>query len=303
VRIVVPPALGGERVDRAIAVITALPRSQVAELVESRLVSVEGRPVASRSRRLAVGEVVDVDVTKRAADPSPGGDPAVEVDVVYEDGDLLIVDKAPGLVVHPGRGNSSATLLNGLLARYPDLVVAGPPERPGIVHRLDKGTSGLLVVARTEASRLSLVRQLSDHSVERAYKALVRGHVSARSGLVDAPLGRSSKDRTAMAVKSRGRPARTRYVVERHFDDPLPYTLVTCRLETGRTHQVRVHMAAIGHPIVADERYGARADGLGLRRLFLHAELLAFTHPRTGERVNFVAPLPADLVSALDALS
>lgn len=305
-RIVVPPALEGERVDRAVAAVTALPRSQVAELVEDHRVSVDGRPVRSRSRRLVSGEVVEVEITGLAPEVSVEADAGLVVTVVHEDDQVVVVDKAPGVVVHPGRGNRAGTLVNGLLARYPDLSAVGPPGRPGIVHRLDKGTSGLLVVARTPEARQSLVRQLSEHGVERSYRALVIGKVASASGVIDAPIGRSGRDRTAMAVTGGGRPARTTYVVERRFASPVEATLLRCRLETGRTHQVRVHMSAIGHPIAGDDRYGPRARearALLLRRPFLHAERLAFTHPATGERLELRSPLPEDLRGTLNVLS
>jgi 23S rRNA pseudouridine1911/1915/1917 synthase len=205
--------------------------------------------------------------------------------------------------VHPGAGNARGTMVAGLLARYPELAGVGEPERPGIVHRLDKGTSGLLVVARTQDAYESLVEQLSSRSVERRYLTLVWGCPEPATGVVDAPIGRSRRDPTRMTVSATGREARTRYEVRERFTEPIVASLVECKLETGRTHQIRVHLAAIGRPVVGDPRYkGARAS-FKTPRMFLHAHTLAFDHPATGERVSFTAPLPADLQSVLDRLS
>ncbi|MGH3630465.1 MAG: RluA family pseudouridine synthase, partial [Sciscionella sp.] len=173
-------------------------------------------------------------------------------------------------------------------------------DRPGIVHRLDKGTSGLLVVARTEDARSRLGEQLADRSMGREYVALVAGRVESDAGMVDAPLGRSDADPTRIRVQAGGRPARTRYQVERRFDAPEPATLLRCRLETGRTHQIRVHLSSIGHPVVGDDRYGGRpCEGLAPSRPFLHAAVLTFEHPATGEQLRFESPIPEDLAGCL----
>jgi 23S rRNA pseudouridine1911/1915/1917 synthase len=216
-----------------------------------------------------------------------------------------VVDKPAGLVVHPGAGHQQGTLVHGLLARWPDLAVMEPPERPGIVHRLDKGTSGLLVVARTVAARDALVAQMAARTVDRRYTALVWGLVESDEGLIDAPIQRAETDPTRMAIRAGGRPARTRYRVEDRFRSPAPATLLECRLETGRTHQIRVHLAAIGHPVVGDPRYGRgvsarseRTDRLPAGRLWLHAGRLSFDHPTSGQRLCFSSPIPADLHDA-----
>jgi 23S rRNA pseudouridine1911/1915/1917 synthase len=313
---VLPSALDGERVDRAVALLTGATRQAVADLVAAGGVSVGGRTVTTRSRRVRTGEVLSAEVAPNT-DPRADGlvaDPSVEFSVVYEDSDLVVVDKPAGLVVHPGNGNQTGTLVAGLLARYPDLAplaeVAGAEYRPGIVHRLDKGTSGLLVVARTQAARSALMAQLAAREIERRYQALVGGTVEADEGLVDAPLGRSERDPTAMAVRIGGREARTRYRVEARYREPVVATLLECRLETGRTHQIRVHLAAIGHPVVGDDRYDGtppRATKpnrlLSPGRLWLHAATLAFSHPTTGAQVRLTAPLPADLRASLAAFS
>jgi len=293
-QLTVPGSLGGERVDKAVALLSGLPRSQVNHLVEGGAVRVDGRAVASRSRRLVAGEVLEVDVPERE-DRSPAADPGVDVPVVHEDEHVIVVDKPAGLVVHPGAGNQRATMVNGLLHRYPDLAGVGDDEiRPGVVHRLDAGTSGLLVVARNPAAFDDLVSQLAARTVERRYRALVHGRVAPPAGVVDGPLGRDPRDPTRHAVAAGGKEARTHYEVLDRRDDT---TLLACRLETGRTHQIRVHLAAIGHPVVGDVLYGGRLD-LGLTRPYLHAFRLAFHHPATGERVAFDSPVPPDLVEA-----
>jgi 23S rRNA pseudouridine1911/1915/1917 synthase len=290
---VVPAALAGERIDRVVAMLTDLPRSEVTALVADGRVTLDGRPVTAKGRRVAEGEEVSVDL------PEPGPtelvpEPEVDVPVVFADEHVIVVDKPPGLVVHPGAGNATGTLVQGLLARFPDLAGGDDPSRPGVVHRLDQGTSGLLMVARTPAAHTALVEQLVSRAVERLYLALVVGHVEAPSGMVDAPIGRSGADPTKMAVRGDGREARTRYEVQQRFDEPVACTLVRCKLETGRTHQIRVHMAAIGHPVVGDPRYGS-SRGLKAPRPFLHAVRLSFDHPATGERLSFESPLPPDL--------
>jgi 23S rRNA pseudouridine1911/1915/1917 synthase len=231
----------------------------------------------------------------------------VEFGVVHADADVAVVDKPAGLVVHPGAGHQEGTLVGGLLSRFPDLsalVVAGvcPPDRPGIVHRLDKGTSGLLAVARTEAAYGALVAQLADRSMQRRYLALVEGSVADDRGEIDAPIGRSTRKPTKMAIAAGGRAARTRFTVLERRHLPRPTTLVELSLESGRTHQIRVHMAAIGHPVVGDARYGTPERALGPGRFFLHAHRLGFTHPTSGEHMEFSAGLPADLDRYLGGL-
>jgi 23S rRNA pseudouridine1911/1915/1917 synthase len=298
----VPGSLGGERVDRAVALLCDLPRGEVAGLVAGGRVRLDGRAVKTRSRRVEAGQRLEVDMPD--AEPvALTGDPTVDVPVVAADEAVIVVDKPAGLVVHPGAGNRTGTLVQGLLARYPDIAGVGDPGRPGVVHRLDAGTSGLLVVARTPEAYASLVAQLADRSVERRYLALTWGSFDADTGLIDAPLGRSSGDPTAMAVVSGGRPARTRYQVVARYrlsgrsgtQPGAPATLVECTLETGRTHQIRVHLAAIGHPVVGDARYRGHRPSLPVDRPFLHAYRLGFDHPDSGHRCAYESPLPPDL--------
>ncbi len=298
-----PAALDGERLDRVVSLLTGCSRADASALVAAGEVLVDGAPVVTGSRRVRGGQrltVVGAPATDRLA-----ADPEVAFDVVHADEDVIVVDKPAGLVVHPGAGHGRGTLVHGLLARFPEIATVGDPTRPGIVHRLDRGTSGLLVVARTQAAYDALVAQLSARAVERVYTALVWGVPEAPRGVIDAPIGRSARDPERMTVSSRGRPARTRYEVVRAFHRPAELALLSCRLETGRTHQIRVHLAAVGHPVVGDARYhGMRPPLAGtLDRPFLHATRLAFTHPRTGEEVRFERPLPPDLVAVLDRCS
>jgi len=304
----VPAALAGERIDRVVAMLTELPRAEVASLVEAGAIRIGGRVVGRGSRKVREGEVVEVDVPERVEVEALAADPSVEVAVVHEDDDVLVVDKAAGVVVHPGAGHVTGTMVQGLLARYPELARlpvegAGEADRPGIVHRLDAGTSGLLVVARTARAYHALVGQLAARDVQRHYRALVLGTVEANAGEVDAPIGRSDRDPTQMAVATGGREARTRYQVRERYAEPIATTELVCKLETGRTHQIRVHLAAIGHPVVGDARYGGDRPAIAMARPFLHAERLAFEHPATGEVLTFTSPLPADLAAVLRGLT
>jgi 23S rRNA pseudouridine1911/1915/1917 synthase len=296
----VPRALDGERVDRVVAFLTGLPRSEVADLVAAGAVRLAGSTVDTRARRVSEGDVVDVDMPA-PADDRLVPDAGVELTVVYDDADVIVIDKPAGLVVHPGAGRPAGTLVHGLVARFPDVAAVGDPRRPGIVHRLDKGTSGLMVVARTPAALADLTAQLKARTIERRYLALVLGEVAEGKGVVDAPVGRSARQPTRMAVTNRGRAARTRYEVLERYTEPVPATLLECRLETGRTHQVRVHLAAIGHPVAGDTRYG-RGQALAMNRPFLHAHSLAFDHPGDGTRRQFESPLPADLEAVRERL-
>jgi 23S rRNA pseudouridine1911/1915/1917 synthase len=309
----VPRTLTGVRVDRAVSILTGVSRSEAAGLVSSGRVLVDGRPVLQRSLPLASGSELVVALPEATAPLEP--DPSVRFGVVYEDADLVVADKPAGVVVHPGAGTLGGTLIAGLLARYPDIGALAPvsdPVRPGVVHRLDKGTSGLLVVARSAVAYRSLVAQMGARTVGRRYLALVAGNVPDDRGVVDAPVGRSTRTPTKMAVTPAGRPARTGYAVVERYDRLFdgagggwldrPASLLACTLETGRTHQIRVHFAAIGHPVVGDERYGARTNRrlLAPGRLFLHAAELSIDHPVSRERLAWTSPLPDDLRAVLE---
>ncbi len=293
-----PASLAGERVDRAVALLTGWSRAEIQGLVEAGAVRVGGRTVA-KSHRLVEGDEVEVEGA-----PPPEAPPvaeAVDFTVLYADADVAVVSKPAGLVVHPGAGHETGTMASGLLQRFPDVAGVGEPMRPGIVHRLDRDTSGLMVVARSPHAYEVLTTALAAREVERRYTALAWGEFDSRRGTIDAPIGRSTARRTRMAVREAGREARTGYEVIRQFHDPT-VALVECTLETGRTHQIRVHLSAIGHPIVGDGTYGGDRQPLRPGRPFLHAYSLAFIHPETGERLAFSDPLPPELEKMLAAL-
>ncbi len=300
----IPDALAGERLDRVVAMLASCSRAEAAALVAAGQVRVGGAVVTTRASKVRVGEVLELDAPDRDEVARLLPEPGVEVPVVYEDEHLLVIDKPAGLVVHPGAGRSAGTLVHGLLAHYPEVAGVGvDATRPGIVHRLDKGTSGLLLVARTQRAYESLVKALSARTVHRRYRTLVWGHVAAATGLIDAPIGRSTREPTRMAVAERGREARTRYEVLATYTEPVEVTQLACMLETGRTHQIRVHLRSIGHPVVGDVRYDGARQSLPMSRPFLHAEVLELAHPVSGEPLRFESPLPADLEAVLAQLS
>jgi 23S rRNA pseudouridine1911/1915/1917 synthase len=299
----VPAALAGERLDRVVALMLDVSRSVASAVIDAGGASVDGDIATSGKLRLDQGQEVAVDPDAVPGQEPPGPDDSIEFGIVHVDDDVIVIDKPAGLVVHPGAGNPAGTLVNGLLARFPELGgVGGDPVRPGIVHRLDAGSSGLLVVARTDAAAEALIGQFADHHATRVYLALVWGHPDAPHGIIDAPIGRSKRDPLRMAVVADGRRARTEYRVLERFDRPADLALLECELETGRTHQIRVHLSSINHPLVGDPVYGQRRPKLGVERPFLHAAQLAFEHPGTGEPVSFRSPLAADLQDRLDSL-
>jgi 23S rRNA pseudouridine1911/1915/1917 synthase len=299
----IPAALAGERLDRIVAIVTGASRSGAAALVEAGGAKVDGDVVSVGKLRLREGQRVEIDPSLLPADALPVADATVEVHVVHADDDLLVVDKQSGLVVHPGAGNATGTLVNGLLARYPEIAGVGDPMRPGIVHRLDVGTTGLLVVARTQIAYERLVEALSERRVGRTYRTLVWGHPESANGVIDAPVGRDIRDPMRMAVVEGGREARTQFrTLVTLRADTTDVAHLECKLETGRTHQIRVHLAAIGHPVVGDATYGGARSAITVPRPMLHAAALALVHPVTGESLQFTSPLPADFVAVLDAL-
>ena len=298
----VGPEAAGRRLDEVVAELAGTSRAQAARWATDGLVGVDGRP-RPKSHRLHGGERL---AWARPPDPPAGGPVAEDrpLAVRYEDDHLLVVAKPAGLVVHPGPGHATGTLVNALLGR-PGISLSGgggAADRPGIVHRLDKDTSGLLLVAKDDPTQLALARDLAAHRVERRYLALVQGRLPAGTGTVDAPIARHPRDRKRMAVVDGGRRAVTHWKVLETFP---AVQLIEATLETGRTHQVRVHLASLRHPLAGDRTYGADptlATRLGLTRPFLHAWQLAFTHPAGGRRVELTEPLPADLQGVLDRL-
>lgn len=297
---VVPDELADERLDRMVALITGCSRAEAVESIRAGSVLVDGVSSTKPSVRVHAGAEVSIAADPVAAPEVVEPDASVEVRVVYSDDDIIVIDKQPGLVVHPGAGHRESTLVHGLLAQFPELRDVGEPLRPGLVHRLDRGTSGLLVVARTQDAYTDLVEQLSDHSVERVYTAMTWRHFEHPNGVIDAPIGRSRRDPLRMTVAADGRDSRTHYRVEEEFQEPIAASLVTCELETGRTHQIRVHLASIGHAVLGDEIYGGLRHSFRMSRPFLHARQLSFRHPGTGDHVTFDSPLPGDLQHVLD---
>jgi 23S rRNA pseudouridine1911/1915/1917 synthase len=310
----VPHDKARRRLDKALAdALPALSRSRLKALIEAGRVTRGAAAVTDPAAKVKAGDVFTVAVP--AAAPAVPAPQAMPLAVVYEDDDLIVVDKPAGLVVHPAAGNPDGTLVNALLAHCGgSLSGIGGVARPGIVHRLDKGTSGLLVAAKNDFTHQRLAQALEKRKVERAYKALVWGEPSPRRGEVAGPIGRSPKNRKKMAiVKKGGKPALTRYAVLRAVG--VAASLVECRLATGRTHQIRVHMAALGHPVVGDPLYGGRmtrrlAKAPDAARRFLdafdhqalHAYLLGFIHPRSGERLQFESKLPRYFNELMDVL-
>ena len=287
----------GVRLDAFLSADGALTRSQAARLIAEGRVRVNGKP-AAKSARISGGETVTVDVPQLRETALPPQD--IPLDVVYEDDDVIVVNKPTGLVVHPAPGHPDGTLVNALLHHCGDsLSGIGGEKRPGIVHRIDRDTSGLIIAAKNDAAHLALSAQLKDHSLSRTYECLVTGNMKQDSGTVDAPIGRSSADRKKMAVVPTGRRAVTHWEVVARYPG---VTHLRCRLETGRTHQIRVHMAYIGHPILGDTVYGAKKPVPGLTGQCLHATGLRFVHPRTGEPVELHCPLPPEFTAMLQKL-
>lgn len=285
------------RIDVFLAANTELSRSRLQKLIKDGAVERNGK-LCKANTEIRTGDVVRVHVPEETGGllPEPENIP---LDVVYEDEDIAVINKPKGMVVHPAPGNPSGTLVNALLYRFRTLSGAGGDTRPGIVHRIDRMTSGLLVVAKNDAAHISLAKQFALHTAHREYLCIVHGNLKEDSGIVDAPIGRHKTDRKRMAVTEDGRRAVTHWRVSQRFGTE---TLLDVSLETGRTHQIRVHMAYIKHPIVGDEVYGSAAPKLGLTGQALHGYRLTLVHPRTGETMTFTAPLPDDFASAIRRL-
>jgi len=294
----VPEGQAGVRLDVLISGLAGeLTRSRVQKLITGSMVTVNGSPAKSNYK---VKERDRVRVEIPVPEPLEVSAEKIPLDIVYEDGDVLVVNKPQGMVVHPAAGNYSGTLVNALLEHCDDLSGINGVIRPGIVHRIDKDTSGLLVVAKNDRAHLELARQIKEHSVSRRYLALVHGNITEPKGVIDAPVGRDPRDRKKMAVVTRNsKPAVTRYTVLERLDG---FTLVECALETGRTHQIRVHMAYIGHPVAGDPVYGPKKNPLGLAGQALHAFELGFRHPANGEYREFKAEIPEYFTELLNRL-
>jgi len=292
----VPERLEGDRIDKALADLLDLSRTQARSLLDVGVL-VDGTPAKPSDRVRAGSEIVSpvpVAVVRIQAEP-------VDFGVIHEDPDLIVVDKPPGLVVHPGAGRKDATLAAGLLHRYPELEGVGTPGRWGLVHRLDRDTSGVLLVARTGLAFDQLSSELRRRHIGRVYNTLVQGLFATPTGTIDAPIGRDQSRPTRRAVVAGGKPAVTHYEVVEAYPEA-DVSLLVVKLETGRTHQIRVHMAAIDHPVIGDRTYSAINHPVSTPRIFLHARTVRLRHPTSGEEVAYTSPLPADLTRVLDAL-
>lgn len=293
----IPDSLDGSRVDKAIADLFEVSRAIASQVVADGVL-IDGFE-ADASDRVRTGQVI----TCRRPDEAVALAPEpVEFVVLHEDQEVIVAGKPAGVVVHPAGARSSGTLAAGLLERYPELEGVGAADRWGLVHRLDKDTSGTILVARSSKAYEALTAELRRREIERVYTALVEGGMGAPTGTVDAPIGRDPSRPTRRAVVPGGKQARTHYEVD-HYYETSDVSLVEVRLETGRTHQIRVHMAAIGHPVAGDVTYGASRRDLSVPRTFLHASKVTFTHPTSGECHTVEAPLPTDLATVLDGLS
>jgi 23S rRNA pseudouridine1911/1915/1917 synthase len=299
----VDPRRDGMRADSAAAELFGISRTRAAKLIETGDIIIDGHE-ASKKDVVSTGQTLEMSVSEPI--PCEAMPEDIALDVAYEDGDVIVINKPSGMVVHPAPGHDTGTLVSALLWHCRDsLSGIGGVTRPGIVHRIDRQTSGLIAVAKNDEAHEALAAQLADHSMYRVYLAIVVGHLRDESGVIDAPIGRSPKDRKKMAVVQGARSARTHYRVVERFTGA---SLVELRLETGRTHQIRVHMAYVGHPVLGDEVYGG-ASAQFVRRhpaLFdgqmLHAVRLSFTHPRTGEAMSFEAPPPENFERCVELL-
>lgn len=285
----------GLRLDKAVADLTELSRGLANEQIKNGQILVNGE---TKKAKYAVkeGDVISYEVPEPEVVEYVAED--LPLEIVYQDEDVAVVNKLQGMVVHPSAGHTSGTLVNALMYHIKDLSGINGVLRPGIVHRIDKDTSGLLMIAKNDQAHLSLADELKNKKSLRKYWAIVHGNLPNDRGVIEAPIGRSEKDRKKQAVTAKGKPALTRFQVLERFGD---YTLVELQLETGRTHQIRVHMAYIGHPVAGDEVYGPRKTLKGHGQ-FLHARTLGFTHPRTGEVLEFTAEAPAIFLETLEKL-
>ncbi len=299
----VPSALAGQRVDRVISLVADIPRAAASQIIDAGAVLLDGVVVKAGKIKVTEGQRIVVDLSLLPEKQLPAAEPNIKVDVVYVDEDVIVINKQAGIVVHPGAGNPTGTLVNAVLAIYPEIASVGDPFRPGVVHRLDAGTTGLMVMARTKGAYDSLVEALQRRVVVRRYLAIVWGEMSAPSGVIDAPLGRDQRDPTKMAVLAGGKIARTNYEVRQAFTLPVSCSLLECGLETGRTHQIRVHLATLGHSVVGDVVYGGARSVLSSPRPMLHAMTLKFDHPVTGIEMEFHSEIPQDFAAILEKCS
>lgn len=284
----------GKRIDKYISEKLDLTRSRVQKLIDDGMVSINGNPAKS-SAKVNEGEILIVEIPElKTLEVVPE---EIPLNILYDDDDVLVIDKPKGMVVHPANGNYTGTLVNAIMAKYKDnLSGINGVIRPGIVHRIDKDTSGVLVIAKNDKAHLKLAEQLKEHSMTRVYVAVVRGKLKNPVGVIDAPIGRNPKDRKKMGVVANGKRAVTHYKVIKELDDS---SIIEVRLETGRTHQIRVHMAYIGHPLLGDNVYSNGKNKYGFVGQALHAKILGFIHPSTGEYMEFSSNLPEEFEKLL----
>lgn len=297
---VIEPEAAGKRLDIFVAEWQNITRSAAQKLISGEFVTLNGA-IPAKNYKLRVGDELECELPEPIpADALPQDIP---IEIVYEDNDLLVVNKPRGMVVHPAPGNPDGTLVNALLYHIKDLSGINGVVRPGIVHRIDKNTSGLLIVAKNDTAHISLAEQIKEHSFEREYRAILVGNPKNDCGTVDAPIGRSPKDRKKMAIVSNGRPARTHYTIVERFSG---YSYAALKLETGRTHQIRMHMSSLGHPVFGDETYGGGHTKLEARLALggqcLHAKTIGFVHPTTHEFLRFDSELPEYFENVIDIL-
>ena len=297
---IIEPESAGKRIDIFVAEWQNITRSAAQKLISGEFVTLNGA-IPAKNYKLRAGDELECELPEPIpADAQPQDIP---IEIVYEDNDLLVVNKPRGMVVHPAPGNPDGTLVNALLFHIKDLSGINGVIRPGIVHRIDKNTSGLLIVAKNDAAHISLAEQIKVHSFEREYRAILVGNPKADSGTVDAPIGRSPKDRKKMAIVANGRPARTHFTILEHFNG---YSYAALKLETGRTHQIRVHMSHLGHPVFGDETYGGGhtkfEQRMALGGQCLHAKSIGFVHPTTGKFLRFDSELPDYFNKVVDIL-
>ena len=292
---IVVDELENERIDKFLTTKTDLSRTRIQELIDTNNITVNEKPTKA-NYKVKLNDLILIEVPEdEAYDIEPVN---MNLDIVYEDSDVLVVNKPQGLIVHPTLSTKEKTLVNGLMYQVKDLSGINGVNRPGIVHRIDKDTSGLLMVAKNDIAHNSLVEQLKNKTTNRLYVALVYGIIDENKGRINAPIGRDKTDRKKMAVVEDGKPAVTNFTVLERFDG---YTLVECKLETGRTHQIRVHMKYIGHPLVGDPLYGPKKV-IGNTGQFLHAKLIGFNHPKDGRYLEFVSDIPDNFKEILEKL-
>jgi 23S rRNA pseudouridine1911/1915/1917 synthase len=299
--IAIPDGLAGERIDAALSRLLGLSRSIIVELLQAGEISLHGAAVA-KSTKVVGGELLEVLMPQAKSAPTLSATPDAGLEIIYSDDEIVVINKPVGTASHPSPGWTGPTVIGGVIAAGFTITTSGAPERQGVVHRLDVGTSGLMVLAKNEASYSHLKEQFRQRSVHKVYHALVQGHMDPAVGTIDAPIDRHPKDAYRFAVVAGGKPSITHYRALEYFP---AVSLLEITLETGRTHQIRVHFSALHHPLVGDLAYGADhtiAKRLVMNRPWLHAGTLSFTHPRTGQEVSFSAPYPSDLQDCLEGL-